>query len=61
MKIDNNLRSNLLHRGIIESSRSSMKESAIKPEAESMKPVEDKGFKNPEPSALKGFKIDKLA
>jgi len=61
MKIDNNLRSNLLHRGIIESSRAGMKESTVKPEAESMKPVEDKGFKNPEPSALKGFNIDRLA
>jgi len=61
MKIENDLRTNLLHKGVIESAQKSMKEAALKPETENKKPVEEKVFKNPEPSAMKGFKIDKLA
>jgi len=61
MKIENNIRTNLLHRGVIESSQKSMKESSVMPEAEKKNIIEDKGFKNPEPSSLKGFNIDKLA
>lgn len=61
MKIENNVRSSFIHKGVIETGRKNLKEASVLTDENKQKPVERKVFQNPEPSSLKGFKIDKLA
>ncbi len=61
MKIENNVRSNFALKGVVETSRKNLKEAAVKPDENTQRLADKKVFKNPEPSSLKGFKIDTLA
>lgn len=61
MKIENNVRTNLLHKGIIESTQKEMKQLNSKVEFDKQLDSGKKIFENQNPSSLKGFKIDKLA
>ncbi|HOP64526.1 MAG TPA: hypothetical protein PK906_14180, partial [Spirochaetota bacterium] len=48
-------------KGVVEEGRKNLKEMSKLPDENRVKPVEEKVFKNPEPSSMKGFNIDKLA
>ncbi len=61
MKIENANKSNLVYNGVVETARKNLKEAATIPDETKERAVDKKIFKNPEPSSLKGFKIDKLA
>ncbi len=63
MKIENNVitKSGFVHRGVVETGRKNLKEASVAVDENVQKPVDKKVFKNPEPSSLKGFNLDRLA
>jgi len=62
MKIESDIpRSGFALKGVVETGRKNLKEMSKIPDENMVKPVEQKVFKNPEPSSLKGFNLDKLA
>lgn len=54
-------RSTFTSKGVVEEGRKNLKEMSKIPDEDRVKPVDQKGFKNPEPSSLKGFNLDELA
>jgi len=62
MKIESVIpKSTFALKGVVEEGRKNLKEMSKLPDENRVKPVEEKVFKNPEPSSMKGFNIDKLA
>lgn len=54
-------KSGFVHKGVVEAGRKNLKEASVAVDEAAQKPIEKKVFKNPEPSSLKGFNLDKLA
>jgi len=62
MKIESVIpKSTFALKGVVEEGRKNLKEMSKLPDENRVKPVEEKVFKNPEPSSMKGFNIDRLA
>jgi len=54
-------RSTFVTKGVVEEGRKNLKEMSKIQDEEKLNPAKEKVFKNPEPSSLKGFNLDKLA